>query len=419
MQIRLILAFILQTFICQFAWSSESEIGLAILSAPGEPISSADGKALTRKALKKQAWHSILLDGSDLVVDRALETRASDWLIATGKSFEDLARLKGSSFKSDGHTLALPKNALFAVRITNDNDEPLHFKPGKYPSLVTTGQLLLDGWETAVSINGATWTVSAKYEKRPDGVLLAGSMSMLAIDSSGQGTVLVPSASGMAFLRQEILWLGDLNGDSKPDLILRRIWVTGEIEYVLVVGPTLSSVYVDTDNPYRSFSSGVEESFSISRHINQQAPLPKGRFGKSAFAISEEVWNRALGRADQKLPRLIADRQLKIGDENIRFTFEYLPRSDSQEISSLSNAFVWGGPVLVKVHFRNKTQVLMQAPSLDGGSFRVQVDKINGEPAIEISFSPHYNNSFTNYWIWNPSQDGRFLRLLILHSQGC
>lgn len=416
---RLVPALMLQIFLGQFSWASESPIGSLILSAPGQPLNSADGQVITRKLLLEQAWHSVLLHGSDLIVDRVLETRTPDWLMAKGKSADDLASFTDSSYKPDGLTLALPDNALFALRIKNDNDEPINFKLGKYPSLVPTGQVMREGWKTAVSLNGTAWVVSTIYEKRPDGVLLAGSMSLIAMNASGQRTVLTPPASGMAFSRQELLWLGDINNDSKLDLILKRVWVTDEIDYVLVVGSVLSSVYVDLDRPYQSFSSGVEESLSISRHMSQQVPLPIGHFGKSAFEISEETWNAALGSPEKNLPRLIADRKLKLGDESIRFTFEYLPRAESQAASSRGAAFLWQGAVLVKVHFRNKTQVLMQAPNLDGGPLRVQVDHINGESAIEISFSPHYNNSFASYWVWNPSQEGRFMRLFTHHSQGC
>ncbi len=402
------------------AWPGNDESATMSFSLPGQPLAYEEATtAVPPEYLEKNFWYSVSINDESLKIDRVRQTRPSDWLYVEGKNSEEFAGVVADFSKRGSPALALPEGSLFAFSTSDKR----RFKPGQYPSLLNSGQILRTDWEQTISLGAETWTVFTLHEKRPDGILLAGSITLVASNSKGERRVLVPPATEMAFARQELLWLGDLDGDAKPDVLLKRVWITGEVDYVFAVENLSGSVYEDPDHPYRAFSSGIEESFSVFRHVDQRVPMPRGDFEKAGFAFSDEDWNRMLDEAAKtKLPKLLADRSLAVDGERIRFTFEYLPRAEASgnfSHSSRSENFSWEGPVLVRVHFRDGSQVLMQAPPLDGGGIGIQVALLNGEPAIRISFQPHYNNDFTRYWIWNPAGKGRFQRLLIDQSQGC
>jgi hypothetical protein len=413
----LIATLLLQCFV-SLAWAGESGVRDLFLSAPGDRIITRYGEYTTRENFKEQDWHAAILEQSDLIIEHVLNFRKSDWLIATGSSTVKL----GKPARGDGIAPSMPANAVFAFRMSDEYGKPVSIKPGKFHSLIQPGQVMHKGWKDTFSFDGAKWSISAEYKTRPDGKPLDGSMSLQAVDAAGQITVLVPPATGMAFSREEILWLGDINGDKKPDLILKRVWVTNETDYIFVLGSTFRSLYVDEDYPYQKFSSGAMDEINLRRHINQKEPLPGRLFSTNGFAISEETWSKGLQKFSEKdLPHKLWERRLKLGDESISFSFEYLPRYNAYGAgaSSQSDGFFWGGPVLVKVNFRGETQVLMQAYGLDGNSFRINIDKVNGQPAIKIGYQPHYNNDLSRYWIWKPAPDGRFIRLFNEQSQGC
>jgi hypothetical protein len=42
----------------------------------------------------------------------------------------------------------------------------------------------------------------------------------------------------------------------------------------------------------------------------------------------------------------------------------------------------------------------------------------DGEVAIHMDYVPHYNNSFTRWWVWDEAS-ARFRRWLDYQSQGC
>ena len=96
---------------------------------------------------------------------------------------------------------------------------------------------------------------------------------------------------------------------------------------------------------------------------------------------------------------------------------EYLPRVESPQESS-GNRPAWGGDVVVRVFFRGKSQVLMEASPPDGGAFELAVGVIGEEAGIRVRHQPHYNNSFIYYWIYD-KEDQRFRRLSSEQSQGC
>jgi hypothetical protein len=257
--------------------------------------------------------------------------------------------------------------------------------------------------------------------RRKDNRLLAGSLAVIASGPGKERRVLVPPAAGMAFVRQELLWLGRMTPTQAIDLLLRRTWITGEVDYVLVLGNSMGFAYLDEDRPFMAFSSGADDSESFVRHTAQSRQPPNGSFGVASFSVSAEAWNIAFQKlADSGLPGTLVDRVLTLDAEPLRFTVEYLPRWSAEHgvRTSTTEDYSREGPLLIKVHFRGRTQVLLQTGSLEDGAFRLQVGHINGEAAIQVSLSPRYNNSFVYYWVWSQI-DGRFLRLLKSHSQGC
>lgn len=230
--------------------------------------------------------------------------------------------------------------------------------------------------------------------------------------ATGKERVLIRPAGRLALQRHEVLWLGDLNADSKPEILVRRIWITGEVDYLLTFERGAGVIHFDPDGPYEAFSSGVDgPSFSIIKPSTQKVPFPSGNFGVSAFSLTMDTWNAEV-EAVRELPRVFADRTLRLDDEPIRFTFEHVPTASDADTSS---EHMWGGPVLVRVHYRGQSQVLLQAGTVEE-PIRFQVDRLEGKPAIRMDYQPHYNNSFIHYWI----HDGdRFRRLSIQQDQGC
>lgn len=403
--------------------AAETSLPTLYLSTPGETLQiDIPEHAPSPPMRMKYAWYSVSIDGQDLSLERTVTTRRSDWNeVITQTGGEAItSSLSPKTTTTTRHAIDMAKTALFAFRldVTDPSEKLLPFKSGKYPSSLTMPALLHDRWSSSFQSIGEAWTVYTESERRKDGGLLAGSLSLVAKNESGKKRLLVPPAHGMAFERQELLWLGSLRPNYGFDLLLKRTWVTGEIEYVLKIGESLGYAKVDPDYPIAFFSQGVEGYESVATHISQKRLAPDGKFGVAAFSIDSETWNKALDTAKADgLPKLLFERQLMLNTEKIRVTFEYLQRLEATESSPSSSQFFWEGPVLVKIHFRGKSQTLLQTANLDDG-FRLQVDTLQGDPAIQIQESPHYNNSFVKYWVWDTTK-GRFLRLYAAHSQGC
>jgi hypothetical protein len=331
---------------------------------------------------------------------------------------------------SDWHTLSLKEGFLVieqaGTSISLDTlvlmkiyDSPQQLTSGRFPGHVTAG-ILREGWTASSKIGKRKWDFSVTHERRPDGKLLAGSIEILATSgpSNASTKVLLPRAGGMAFTRQELLWLGDMNNDSEPDLLLKRTWVTGEIDFVMVVSSMgLATAYFDPDRPIYYFSSGVGmEDEELQEHKDRRPmQAPPEFINKGSFSIRDEVWWKLVAEA-ALLPKVLDDRQFELDGENIRFTLEYLPRA--KEGLSSTNHYHWDGNVLVKVFFRGRSQVLMQAASPDGDPFSLFIGLVNGKLGIKINYQPHYNNMFTRYWIFDEVEK-HFRRFSIYHEQGC
>lgn len=432
----------------QCSWAEDKWLQLAL---PGEELNQSDRAKKTRLStwVAEQRWYALSVKDGVLAVEPVTATTEPDLISVTGKNADRLLAGKplARPAKPTGISLKAPVDALLLARIQLDSGGAQHLTPGRFQSYVAP-DVMREGWLASADVDGQKWKFYTRHEKRPDGKLLAGSLEILADREMPRGasTVLLPPASGMAFTKQELLWLGDMNGDGQPDLLLKRTWVTGEIDFVLAITPMFASAYLDPDQPASYFSSGVEpESNLFVWNKRQPKPAAINFISKGSFSIGEENWRKLLDPSapppyqdepaapQGKLPPLqeapsssgdllllpitLTDRLFKLNGESIRFTLEHLPRANNQSRSSASNG-IWGGSVLVKASFRGKSQVLMQAETPDSGSFGLSVGLIDGEPSIRIDHQPHYNNSFSQYWIYDKA-GSRFRRLRIEHSQGC
>ncbi len=376
------------------------------LSLPGEAIEDHE----------PGRWLAATLDEQGLVLAPVDGTRRSDWtvLLQETATDPDTHRTRTEFTEKKPAALALPEGALLALQSEGAS-------AGRHANALEAPVLLREGWRRRVVLQGEHWLLEAEARRGADGRLLAGSMSLMATKlGEMQRTELLPPAVGMAFQRQELLWVGRTAGQGLPDLLLRRTWITGEVDYVTVMAGERAVATLDADHPWQKFSSGIEEAASTARHA-QARPLVGGRFGMAAFKLGEEEWNAALARqAQAATSATLFDRQLRLDDEALRFTADYLPRWEGGESAGNSTApgFAWGGPAVLKVHFRGTTQALMQTGMQDGSPMRVQVGRLGGEPAIEVQYQPHYNNSFVQRWVWD-ANERRFVRLLKQQDQGC
>lgn len=406
---------------------AESPSVMMILTTPGETLFSLDlPKHAPPPPLTLAApWYAVSVKDGSLVLQTVQTTRKPDRTLI----FKSIGTPADSGYvdpeeTAPQHALDLPDTSLLGFRLLDkDKLTPLPLHPGTYPSALPLPATLHDRWQATLQLNGKTWHLSTEVARRKDGALLAGSLSVVATPDSGEKQVLLPPTDGAVFERQELLWVGSIHSNKDPsdiDLLIKRTWLTGKVEYVWKVGNEIKSALLDPDHPYIVATSGVEASMETEVPLQQHRPLPPDKFGVAAFTIAEDAWNPALDAAEKDgLPKLLFDRQLELEGEKLRFTIEYLPRV-SAEYSPLAASRIeyWGGPVLIKAHFHGTTQVLLETDHLDEGSFTLQVGKLGDEKAIQISTQPHYNNSFVYDWAWDAAQQ-RFVRLYRRQDQGC
>ena len=187
------------------------------------------------------------------------------------------------------------------------------------------------------------------------------------------------------------------------------------MDYVLVVSPMLATAYYDPDHP-DVYSTSLDGN-SYTWHKDRTEPTPIKFIRSGQFSIGEEEWGRHLPDGEVQVPKEIADRQFKLSGESIRFSLEHLPRLQGGKESSAFHQ-TWAGTVLVRVTFRGKSQVLMQASQPSEGLFSLSVGIVDGRPSVKIDHQPHYNNSFTRYWMYDETAM-RFRRLRDEFYQGC
>lgn len=399
------------------------------LAYPGDTLYQENRPKKTKLStwVAQQRWSALSVRDGVLHVEPVTETTQSDWVSVAGKD-ADYVLAKGA-FKRPPKSAMLalkpPTDAVVLARIDLDNGASAGFDPGAYPGYIAPA-VLREGWTASAEVAGRKWKFYTRHEKRTDGKMLAGSLEIMADDGSNQEPmVLLPKASGMAFARQELLWLGDLNGDMEPDLLLKRTRLTGDIDIVVVAAHRRGLTYHDPDQPITYFSSGVEpESNGFSWNRKSPLPVTSEFVAHGSFSIDEEEWKKKMYPQEQPspmeppaLPVLLADRQFKWGGETIRFTLEHLPRASNHHDSSASES-TWGGSVVVRAFFRGKSQALMEAEAPDSGQFTLSIGMIGNKPGIKVDHQPHYNNGFTRHWIYDKNE-ARFRRLSVVHSQGC
>lgn len=428
----------------------EASGGRLELAYPGTELYLEDRPKKTKLStwVAGKLWSALSVRDGVLFVEPVTETNESDWVTVSGKDADRLLEGKTPRRppKPRGIILKPPADAVALARIDLDDGGSRGLNPGQYPSYIAPA-VLKEGWTASAEVAGQKWKFYTRHEKRPDGKLLAGSLEIRAdYETSGlEATLLLPKAGGMAFAKQELLWLGDLNGDMEPDFLLKRTLLTGEIDIILVYAGLLGLTSHDPDLPTSYFSSGVEpESNGFMWNKKWPMPGPIKFAGQGSFSIGEEEWHKKLYpnvslpyedalQANRStlpplkepssaidplaLPIMLADRQFKLNGETIRFTLEHLPRASNQGLSS-ANSTIWGGSVVVRAFFRGKSQPLMEAEKPDSGIFTLSVGLIDGEPGIRVDHQPHYNNSFSQYWIYDKAES-RFRRMQIEHSQGC
>lgn len=385
------------------------------LAAPGQAqyVGDKPPKAALAPWIAARRWQALALRDGALVLTPATELGPSGTLAVQGKNADRLRAGQTVPPRPDGKALKLPPDALFALRLSDDAGAALPLPAGPSASALAPA-VLEQGWRASVSIGGAPWTLAARSQTRPDGRMLAGSLEIVATPNGGAEQVLLPVAGGMAFARQELLWLGDLDGDAQPDLVLRRTRLTGDVGYVMVLGHERRQVAIADATTAHYFSSGVEpESNGFSWPAQAPIPAPFLLARQGGFTIKGEDWLRELA-TPPALPKILAERQYKLQGETIRFTLEYVPRV-SPELGWGSEE-MWSGPVVVRVFFRGKSQVLMEAAAPDDDNFTLSFGLQSGKAAILIDYHPHYNNGLQYHWVFDGE---RFARVLAIHEQGC
>jgi hypothetical protein len=393
---------------------------LCALSVPAaaQPIALlAPGAALPSSphSLVAQRWHALTLRDDVLIIAPVTRRADAQWHAATGQRADRL--LAGRALKvAPATALALPPGALFAVRSVDGDGTGQALPLGRFPSSVAAATLDA-GWRASATIHGQRWTMSTRVGQQTDGQPLAGSLSIIGRQADGAEQVLLAPAAGMAFARQELLWLGDLDADGQPDLLLKRTLLTGELEYMLALGPDWGTLAIDVDRAARYSAYGVDpENNRFTWRADEAPPGPFKLVRRGGFTISDEAWQAHMPADTAALPKTMAEHAYTLQGERIRFSLEYLPRATEPDPGSANPEAVWKGKVLVKAHFRGQTQVLMEAAPPDGDGFTLSFGTAGGRPAIVVQYHPHYNNSFEYYWI---HRGARFRKVLIKHAQGC
>lgn len=380
-----------------------------------------------------QPWFALRLQGTALDISEVTRTRVSRNRFVPMEA-APASPVEKSSQKFQ-HALDLPPGSLMAVSTRNDHpgDTTLRRLIGRHTNLLGSPALLTAQWRLALqpapsAQAGEGWELFTDAQRRPDGQLLAGSMRLLARQGS-QGAVmeLMPPAHGMAFQRQELLWLGWLPAQTVPSVLLRRVLLTGELEYVLILGHQLAIARIDPDAPTVSFSSGVDEEagFELIPFGQKRPPEPISEQATLRFDAEEWVGLMEAAKKTPLVPRRLMQQQASLGKDTLRVFIDYLPRfampadtDDAGPRTSSAYPDNWGGALLIKVEFRGKTSVLMEAGFLEDPLTITLGTVSDGTPGLQMYYGPHYNNSFSLSWIWDDSA-GRFRRWTNRQSQGC
>ncbi|SHH15174.1 hypothetical protein [Massilia sp. CF038] len=392
------------------AWARPLE-----LAAPGTPIA-LDARPRHVAAadwLAQQRWYGLTLQGNALVVTPVTQLTEASFHSAVGKDADRMLEGAKTALIKPAMALKLAPDSLFAVRILDDNGVPVALPAAAFAGTAPT-DVLGQGWQSKVIIAGKAWTLSTRSQQRPDGKLLAGSLEIIGKTEGRAPQVLLPASSGMAFARQELLWIGDIDGDATPDLLVRRMRLTGDVQYVFLRGADTAVLTMPDARKASYYSSGVEPESNTFTWPKDRSPAPFRLTRKGGFSISSAAWQEALGDPLPALPRTLAERQYQLGKETIRFTLEYLPRVGG--VDGPVGDDMWAGQVVVRVFFRGRSQVLMEAQAPDDDNFTLSFGTLGTEPGITVDYHPHYNNTLQYHWVYDGE---RFQQVLATQLQGC
>lgn len=385
------------------------------LAAPGMPITLDERPkdVATADWLAQQRWYALTLEGNALLVTPVTQLTEARFHSTQGKAADRMVEGKKSAVIKPAMALKLAPDSLFAVRALNDNGVPVALPAASFAG-TALNDVLSQGWQSKVSIAGKAWHLSTRSQQRPDGKLLAGSLEIIGQTEGSAPQVLLPAASGMAFARQELLWIGDIDDDAHPDLLVRRMRLTGDVQYVFLRGGDTAILTMPDARKASYYSSGVEPESNTFTWPKDRPPAPFRLTRQGGFSISSAAWQEALGDPPPALPRTLAERQYQLGKETMRFTLEYLPRVGG--VDGPVGDDMWAGQVVVRVFFRGRSQVLMEAQAPDDDNFTLSFGTLGTEPGITVDYHPHYNNTLQYHWVYDGE---RFQQVLAVQLQGC
>lgn len=386
--------------------------------APGGAMTTYDEARPPASEVASGLWQSVRVTRDGLSIETVTTLRASDYASAQGGPERSWLDFGPGDFKPTGEALDLGDDALFGLYLIDSRTDRPALRDGHYPSALPGSVVLRSGWRSDVRVDDATWTLRTEHQVQADGRLVPGSMELIVRGADGHESVLVGAALSMAFQRQELLWVGDLDGDRQLDALLRRVHIDGRIEYLLRIRDASGFALVDEDHPYEGYSSGVEESIALQRHRDVSHGPPPSRFGIAALQIDATEWNSWLD-TPSTTAMLRYDRTLMLHGEPLRITVESVPRPERKPDGEDSSTGYYGAGLLLRAHFRGRSQVLANLGTLDGSDLRIQADLVDDVPALQVYYVPHYNNLFEYYWRWSDGDEPRFRRWAVYHAQGC
>lgn len=414
----------------QATWARDVEAERLRAISPEELLDAQPQRTPVKLA---RPWFALRLRGTALEVSEVTRTQVSrDQFAAVQTGSASTLTPPKQKFQ---HVLDLPPGALMAVGMVYDqsSDASLRALVGRHPNLLASPALLTAQWRLSLppapsAQASERWELFTDVQRRLDGQLLAGSMRLMARQGS-QGAVmeLIPPAHGMAFQRQELLWLGWLPGQTAPGVLLRRVLLTGEEEHLLIVNDQIAIARHDPDAPTVSFTSGVDEDAGYEQIPFGQKRPSEDIAGQATLQFDAQEWVRRMEAAEKTplVPQRLMQQQTSLGNDVLKVFIDYLPRltwtqggDNATPEKSSASPNVWGGSLLVKVEFRGKTSVLMEAGFLEDPLSITLGLSSDGTPGLQMNYDPHYNNSFSRSWIWDDSA-GRFRRWTNRQSQGC
>src|SRR5690242_14294141 len=174
-------------------------------------------------------WYALSIEAHAVNVTPVTTTRQPTAALSFGALMGPDSDAPPPPAPPERYTVPLPAGAAFAFWLT---DEAPAIQPGRFASALAASVTLAPRMLEPVDVADRTWALVTRFIARPDGKPLEGSLSLFARNVFGEELMLVPPAIGMAFESQQIVWVGRLTARSKVDVLVRRTWLTGEVDYV-------------------------------------------------------------------------------------------------------------------------------------------------------------------------------------------